>query len=220
MANASTVGFGLRTTMVVGNTPATSGQSEYKIKSGLGVGIFKNNPVSLQDSGGDQGYLQDASFATTDDGGAGGATYTNASHAPLIGSFNGCFFVNSTTKKPTFANSVAASTTFGTDYNTGSNDGLGFVNDNPFQEYVTKADAAVTQAMYGDAGYNTNSFTASDAKDGQSTVTLDIGGGADSTHMFKLVRSANDPENKDNTAVGSNQIVVISGASNLYNGDN
>ena len=63
MANASTVGFGLRTTMVVGNTPATSGQSEYKIKSGLGVGIFKNNPVSLQDSGGDQGYLQDASFA-------------------------------------------------------------------------------------------------------------------------------------------------------------
>ena len=76
MANASTTGFGLRTTMTVGNTPATSGQSEYKIKSGLGVGIFKNNPVSLQDAGGDQGYLQDASFATTDDGGAGGAALT------------------------------------------------------------------------------------------------------------------------------------------------
>ena len=111
-------------------------------------------------------------------------------------------------------------TTFGTDYNTGSSDGLGFVNDNPFQEYVGKSDAVVTQAMYGDAGYNVNSFTASDAKDGQSTVTLDIGGGAASTHMFKLVRSANDPENKDNTAIGSNQIVVIAGASNLYNGDN
>jgi hypothetical protein len=38
--------------------------------------------------------------------------------------------------------------------------------------------------------------------------------------MVKLVRSANAPENKDNTAVGANQIVVISGASNLYNGDN
>ena len=210
MANASTTGFGLRTVTTVGNTPATSGQSEYKIKSGLGVGIFKNNPVSLQD----------ASFATTDDGGQGGATYDNSGHAPLIGVFNGCFFVNSTTSKPTFANSVAASTTFGTDYNTGSDDGLGFVNDNPFQEYETKADAAVTQAMYGDAGYNVNSFTASDAVSGQSTVTLDIGGGAASTHMFKLVRSANDPENKDNTATGSNQIVVIAGASNLYNGDN
>ena len=91
---------------------------------------------------------------------------------------------------------------------------------NPQQEYTIKADAAVTQAMIGDAGYNTNSFSAGDAKDGQSTVTLDIGGGAATTHMFKLVRSANDPENKDNTAVGSNQIVVIAGASNLYNGDN
>jgi len=217
MANASTTGFGLRTTMVVGNTPATSGQSEYKIKSGLGVGIFKNNPVSLQDGSGDQGYLQDASFATTDDGGSGGAAYDNSGHAPLIGSFNGCFFVNSTTKKPTFANSVAASTTFGTDYNTGSNDGIGFVNDNPQQEYVIKADAAVTQAMIGDAGYNTNSFTATDAKDGQSTVTLDIGGGAATTHMFKLVRSADDPNNNDLGSVGANVIVAIAQASNLYN---
>ena len=83
-----------------------------------------------------------ASFATTDDGGSGGAAFDNTGHAPLIGVFNGCFFINSTSGKPTFANSVAASTTFGTDYNTGSNDGIGFVNDNPNQEYVGKADAS------------------------------------------------------------------------------
>ena len=207
MANASTVGFGLRTSATVGNTPATSGQSNYKIKSGLGVGIFKNNPVSLQD----------ASFATTDDGGSGGAAYDNSGHAPLIGVFNGAFYIDSSTSKPTFANSVAASTTFGTDYNTGSTDGIGFVNDNPQQEYVIKADAAVTQAMIGDAGYNTNSFTAGNAKDGQSTVTLDIGGGAATTHMFKLVRSADDPQNNDLTAVGANVVVSIAQASNLYN---
>ena len=40
MANASTVGFGFRSTMTVGNTPATQGQSEYKIKSGTAKGIF------------------------------------------------------------------------------------------------------------------------------------------------------------------------------------
>ena len=217
MANASTTGFGLRTTSTVGNTPATSGQSNYKIKSGLGVGIFKNNPVSLQDASGDQGYLQDASFNTTDDTGSGGAAFDNSGHAPLIGVFNGAFFINSSTSKPTFANSVAASTTFGTDYNTGSNDGIGFVNDNPQQEYIIKADAAVTQAMIGDAGYNTNSFSAGDAKDGQSTVTLDIGGGAATTHMFKLVRIADDPENNDATAVGCNVVVSIAQASNLYN---
>ena len=101
---------------------------------------------------------------------------------------------------------------------------LGFVIDNPFQEYVIKADAAVTQAMYGDAGYNCTNQTAvehtTNVTDGQSLVKLHISGGAASTKMVKLVRSANAPENKDNTAVGANQIVVISGASNLYNGDN
>ena len=219
MAN-KTEGFGLRPVMTLGNTPATSGQSNYKIESGLDVGIFKNNPVSLNDGGataGEQGYLQDASFATTDDGGTGGASYTNASHALLVGVFNGAFYIDNSTSKPTFANSVAAGTTFGTNYNTGSTDGFGFVNDNPFQEYVGKSDAVVTQSMYGSAGYNTNSFTASDAKDGQSTVTLDIGGGSAGTHMFKLVRSADDPNNNDNSAIGSNQIVVIAPASSLYN---
>jgi len=217
MAN-QTEGFGLRMTMTTGNTPATQGQSEYKIESGLGVGIYKNNPCSIQDAaGGSQGYLQDASFATTDDTGAGGATFNNTGHAPLIGVFNGAFYVNSTTSKPTWANSIAASTTFGTDYNTGSDDGLGFVNDNPQQEFVIKADDAVTQAMYGDAGYNTNSFSASDAISGQSTVKLDIGGGAAVTKMFKLVRGADDPDNKDYSVLNSNVIVNIARDSNLYN---
>ena len=222
MANAHSTGFGFRSTMTVGNTPATQGQSEYKIKSGTAKGIFKNDPVSIQDSSGDQGYLQDAAFNATSDTGAGGQSFDNSGHAPLIGVFNGAFFVATTTKKPTFANSFVGGTTFATDYNTGSADGLGFVIDNPSQEYVIKADAAVTQAMYGDAGYNcTNQDgTSSQVTDGQSLVKLHISGGAASTKMVKLVRSANAPENKDNGAVNSNQIVVISGASNLYNGDN
>ena len=222
----STTGFGFRSTMTVGNTPATQGQSEYKIKSGSAKGIFKNDPVSIEDSGGNQGYIQDAAFAAVADGGAGGQLFDNSGgsdHSPLIGVFNGAFYVATTTKKPTFANSFVAATTFAVDYNTGSNDGLGFVIDNPFQEYVIKADAAVTQAMYGDAGYNCTNQTAVEGttiQDGQSLVKLHISGGAASTKMVKLVRSANAPENKDNSAVGANQIVVISGASNLYNGDN
>jgi hypothetical protein len=222
MANASTVGFGFRSTMAVGNTPATQGQSEYKIKSGTAKGIFKNDPVSIQDASGDQGFIQDAAFQTTSDTGAGGTTFDNSAHAPLIGVFNGAFYVATTTKKPTFANSFVAGTTFAVDYNTGSSDGLGFVIDNPFQEYVIKADAAVTQAMYGDAGYNCTDQAgdSTTVTEGQSLVKLNIAGGAASTKMVKLVRSANAPENKDNTAAGSNQIVIISGASNLYNGDN
>ena len=217
MAN-ETGGFGLRSVYTLGSSPATQGLSEYPIETAPGKGLYQNDPASKQCAG-SIGYLQDAANATMDDGKTGGAGWAinTASILPMTGVFNGAFYIDSATSKPTFANSVAASTTFGTDYNTGSSDGIGFVNDNPQQEYVIKADAIVTQAMIGDAGYNTNSFTAGDAKDGQSTVTLDIGGGADATHMFKLVRSADDPENNDLGAVGANVVVSIAQASNLYN---
>ena len=62
MANASTTGFGLRMVMNVGNTPATSGQSEYKIQTAPGVASNKGDPMSVQSSNGDQGYIQDAAF--------------------------------------------------------------------------------------------------------------------------------------------------------------
>jgi hypothetical protein len=67
MAANQTEGFGFRQAPTVGSTPATGGQAEYKIKSGLGVGIFQNNPVSHQAAAGDDGYLQDitASLWTT-----------------------------------------------------------------------------------------------------------------------------------------------------------
>ena len=215
MANRSTTGFGLKMAMRIGNTPAISGQSKYDIKDNTGVGLFKGNPAALEDSSGDQGFLQDMSFATTDDGGNGGLAYAAGTDASLVGVFNGAFFIDNTTSKPTFANSVAAAQRFGTNPNTGSTNGIGFVNDDPFQEYVVKADAAVTQAIKGQCG-NVNNFTATDAKDGQSTVTLDVGA-LDETHMFRVVRSAEDPENEDLTAVGANVIVAINSAANLYN---
>jgi hypothetical protein len=222
MANASTTGFGLRAVMTVGNTPATSGQSEYFIQTTPGVGSFKGDPVSVQDSGGAQGFVQDASFTTTDDGGAGGTSYTNTSEALLIGVFNGFFYISST-GKPTFANSVDASTATSVNYNTGSNNITAFVIDNSNQEYVIKADAALgtdaatAQAKFGAANQmNTNNYTASSNNDGQSITTLDIGSAA-TTAMFTLVRSANDPENSDLTAAGANIIVKIAKSSSLYN---
>ena len=222
MANASTTGFGLRAVMNVGNTPATSGQSEYLIQTAPGVGSYKGDPVSFQDSGGAQGYVQDASFTTTDDGGAGGTSYNNTADALLIGVFNGFFYIDSN-GKPTFANSVAASTTTSVNYNTGSSSITAYVIDNPNQEYVVKADAAfgtdeaTAQAKFGAANQmNVNNWTASSNKDGQSITTLDVGSAA-ATAMFTVVRSANDPENKDLTAAGANVIVTIGKSSALYN---
>ena len=213
MANRSTSGFGLRTAMKLGNSPAISGQSKYAIKSGLGVGIFKGNPASIQLAG-DTGFIQDSAFSTTDDGNDGGIDFTTANDALLVGVHNGVFFIDGTTNKPTFANSVAASATFGTNPNTGSTNGVAFVNDDPDQEYVVKADAAVGQAIFGLCG-NINDFAAGDAKDGASTATFDSGTQGE-TKMFRIVRSAEDPDNEDLTAAGANIIVVINAAANTY----
>ena len=217
MAN-QTAGFGFRQAPTVGSTPATGGQAEYKVKSGLGIGIFPNKPVSQQYTDGDDGYLQDITAGTMDDGIAGGVDWSTGTSniQPIVGVFNGIFYINSSTSKPTFANHVLASTTFGTDYNTGSSDGIGFVNDNPMQEYTCKADAAVTQANLLSTFNSTDGATAGTQTNGQSTVKLNIAS-ADATSMFRIVRTANDPANNDNTAVNSNVIVQIDPAASISN---
>ena len=217
MAN-QTAGFGFRQAPTVGSTPATGGQAEYKVKSGLGIGIFQNNPVSQQHTSGDDGYLQDATADTMDDGIAGGADWSTGTSntQPIVGVFNGIFYINSSTSKPTFANHVLASTTFGTDYNTGSNDGVGLVNDNPMQEYTCKADAAVTQANLLSTFNPTDGATAGTQTNGQSTVKLNIAS-ADATSMFRIVRTANDPANNDNSVANSNVVVQIDPAASISN---
>jgi len=217
MAN-QTGGFGFRQAPTVGSTPATGGQAEYMVKSGLGVGIFQNNPVSQQHTAGDDGYLQDTTADTMDDGIAGGVDWSTGTSniQPIVGVFNGIFYVNSSTSKPTFANHVLSGTTFGTDYNTGSNDGIGLVNDNPMQEYTCKADAAVTQANLLSTFNPTDGATAGTQINGQSTVKLNIAS-ADATSQFRIVRTANDPENNDNTLANSNVIVQISPAASISN---
>ena len=218
MANTNTGGFGLRAVMTVGNTPATSGQSEYKIQTTPGVASNKGDPMNVQDAG-NQGFIQDVAFTTLDNGGVGGTAWSTAggnAEPGCIGVFNGAFFIDST-GKPTFANNVVASQATSKDYNTGSNDIIAFVNDNPMQEYVVKADAAVAQSLIGAANaMNMNNYTATDNKDGQSITTLDVGSTATTT-MFTVVRNANDPENKDQTAPGCNFVVTIMKGSALYN---
>ena len=221
MANASTTGFGLRAVMTVGNTPATSGQSEYHIQTAPGVASNKGDPMSFNDGGataGEAGMVQDASFTVTDDGGNGGTVWTTANSALLLGVFNGAFFIDAT-GKPTFANNIVAGQTTSADYNTGSDDITAFIIDNPNQEYVVKADAALAQTLLGVnpmQGFNTNNYTATDNKDGQSISTLDVGSTA-TTIMFTAVRNANDPINKDQTAAGCNFVVTIMKGSALYN---
>ena len=210
MAN-ETGGFGLRSVYTLGSSPATQGLSEYPIKSAPGKGLYQNDPCSKQGAG-DTGYLQDAANATMDDGLTGGAGWAinTGNILPMTGVFNGAFYVDGTTSKPTWSNTVASGQTFGTDYNTGSSDGIGFVNDNPMQEYVVKAAAATAiSIMVPDLTYNMADLGTS-YSNGQSTAKLATGASAAAgagQYAFNIVRVANDPLNSDNSAVNSNVIV-------------
>ena len=214
MATQSTVGFGFRAANRLGNTPSIQGQAKYQLQTAPGVALMKNDPASIQDAG-NQGFIQDASFATTDDGGTGGAAYNSTNHAKLVGVLNGFFFIDSTTKKPTFANNVAASQAFGTNPNTGSTNGFAFVNNDPYQEYICKADAAVPQAEQNDLAFNCNNNDGT-SKDGQSVVTLEMGSANAATSMFTIIGTAEDPENEDITAAGCNVRVVMAADARLY----
>ena len=219
MANNSTAGYGCRAVMTVGSTPATSGQSEYKLYDYAGAAfntIFKGDPVSLNagTQAAEKGYIQDATYASTDDDNSGGAGWQNSADPLLLGVFNGAFYIDAGTSKPTFANSVTSGTNFAVDYNTGSSDGTAFVMDNPNQEFNMRVNAAWQQNDVG-LNYNTGDNGATGIS-GMSDERLSIATVA-ATSMFTLVRGANIPGQNDYTADGSDVVVVIGSASHLYN---
>ena len=219
MSNNSTAGYGCRAVMTVGSTPATSGQSEYKLYDYAGAAfntIFKGDPVSLNagTQAAEKGYIQDATYDSTDDDNSGGAGWQNSADPLLLGVFNGAFYIDAGTSKPTFANSVTSGTNFAVDYNTGSSDGTAFVMDNPNQEFNMRVNAAWQQNDVG-LNYNTGSNGATGIS-GMSDERLSIATVA-ATSMFTLVRGANIPGQNDYTTDGSDVVVVIGSASHLYN---
>ena len=222
MANLNTQGYGCRAIAPLGNTPATQGQSKYPIKSGLGVRILKNEPIGPQDGSGDIGYMQSLAPATMDDTGTGGASWDADATTPqtCVGVSNGAFYIDGTSKKPTWANSVAASQTFATNPNTGNSDGVVFVNDYPFQEYMVRMDAALgasvdaAQAAYLVKYMNQNN--GGSGYEGQSQATLDYQGTTDNGRMWKIVRSGEVPNQEDVTAAGCDVVVAFNTSANQF----
>jgi hypothetical protein len=227
MANTSTAGYGLRAVMTVGNTPATSGQSEYQIygqgattgSAVLSKTFFKGDLVSINDGTGttaaQKGYIQDASYSATDDAGGGGADFDNSASPLLAGVFNGAYYVAASTSKPTWSNSFDIGTSVAVDYNTGSRGVTGFVIDNPNQEYCIRANDAWTQADVA-TSFNTGSNGATGIS-GMSDERLGVDAAAAATSALTLLRNANIPDQKDQTVAGCDVVVIINKASALFN---
>ena len=179
MANRNTQGFGLIPAGTLGQTPATSGQGKYKIDAGYATTIYQNGAVASS-----AGYIIDGQ--TTD--------------APILGVLNGIFYNAATTLKPTFSNHYVQVTP------ANSEDIDAFVFDNPQQMYVVATDAAVAQAGFLET-YDMNT-SAGSTTTGKSSATLDIDDTSADAASFRLLRSAEDPENDDITAAFASVVVV------------
>jgi hypothetical protein len=140
MANADAP-FGLLPIGKVGQNRDAQGLSEYNIAANSSA-IYQNDPVQALNTG----YI-------------GVASTTNVS---LLGSLNGVFYTNASTKKPTWANNLAASNT--------ATDIVGFVTDDPYERYEIQASSTLPIA---DIFLNGNIvYTAGSSANYVSKVTL------------------------------------------------
>ena len=187
MANRNTSGFGLISVGTIGSTPATQGQGKYYIDAGATVDLFQGSAVKSS-----AGYIITAQAAITN---------------TCIGVFNGIFYNASTTLKPTWANWYNQPIT-----PANSEDITCFVIDNPTQLFVGSIDAAAAQAEYGKT-YGLTVTAAGSEISGQSSSTLTYSTRHATANQWRLVRSAEDPENNENATFRS---VVVAHNLNQY----
>ena len=182
MANRNTQGFGLIAQGTVGSTMASQGQGKYLIDAGYNADLFQGTAVKSS-----AGYIITAQAAITN---------------TCIGVLNGIFYNDATTKKPTFANFYNQPIT-----PANSEDITAFVIDNPNQLFVGAIDAAAAQAEYGKT-YGLTVTAAGSEISGQSSSTLTYATRHATNNQWRLVRTAEDPENNDIAAANCSVVVA------------
>ena len=183
MANRNTTGFGLIAVGTVGSTPATQGQGKYYIDAAYDKSLYQGTVVQSK-----VGYMKVGQNAITD---------------ATIGVLNGIFYNAATTKKPTWANFYNQPIT-----PANSEDITAFVIDNPLQLFMGSVDAAVTQANYGKTYGLTTGDPGGSTTSGQSSSEVIVAGVSATANSWRLLRTAEDPENNDIAAVNSTVIVA------------
>ena len=182
MANRNTTGFGLIPQGTVGSTPATQGQGKYYIDAAYDKSLYQGTAVQSK-----VGYIKVGQNGITD---------------KTIGVLNGIFYNAATTQKPTWANFYNQPIT-----PANSEDITAFVIDNPLQLFVVNLDQAQTQAQYGKTYGMTTGDPAGSSTSGQSSSELIIAGVHVTDNSWRLLRTAEDPENNDIAADNCSVIV-------------
>ena len=126
--------------------------------------------------------------------------HTANNSAAVIGVFNGCFYTDPTTKKPTFRNSYPGSIV--------ASDITAFVVDDPDAVFLMDADAAFTRAdLYQNYSVTTGG---GNTTTGISEVQLDVSvSGTNASFVIQAIDISQDPDNSDTTSANANVLVRI-----------
>jgi len=179
MANQSG-NFGLRPSRMLGGTPFNNSQNRYRILKNYGTAIFQGDLVAASDNG-----TIIRATATTN---------------PVVGVFNGVFYTDPTTQKPTFKNYYPGTVS--------ANDIIANVIDDPNVVFEIKADETFAN---GDlfANYKITA-TAGDTASGSSRESLDVSSAdSSSTFVLQAIDISQDPDNSDQATSNVNVLVRI-----------
>jgi|TARA_Y100001938_G_scaffold67561_1_gene93740 hypothetical protein len=180
MANVSEK-FGLRPYRKLDGTPLVGAQNRYTIASNYGTAIFQGDLVQPTTAGNIERHTPNTSDA-------------------VVGVFNGVFYTDPTTSKPTFKNFYPGSIV--------ASDITAFVVDDPDAVFLVDADEAFTRAdlFKNYSMTNTTGVTAT----GISKTQLDVSvSGTATTFVVQAIDISQDPDNSDTSSANANVLVRI-----------
>tara|TARA_B000000609_G_C24060205_1_gene286138 strand:+ start:152 stop:730 length:579 start_codon:yes stop_codon:yes gene_type:complete len=173
--------FGLRPYRKLDGTPLAGAQNRYTIKANYDQNIFQGDLVIPVSTGNIERHVYNTSEA-------------------VVGVFNGCFFTDPTTQKPTYKNFYPASTN--------ASDIVAFVVDDPDAVFLMNADAAFTRAdLFKNYSLDSNNGSTTT---GISQAMLDVSvSGTATTFAVQAIDISQDPENSDTSTSNANVLVRI-----------
>ena len=175
--------FGFRPVLMMGSAYNGQGQQQMTIASNETNSIFMGDPVVLNANG--------------------SISRGSSAGAELVGIFNGCFYTDPTSQKPTFSNHYPGAIV--------ADDIVANVISDPDVIFEVKVDDANGGRAQVGSTANIATYAAGNTKSGISGVSLDGSTFATSNASnFAVYDLSTDPDNSDYTVANANILVRIS----------
>ena len=192
MANQDAA-FGFRAIGGTGSSYETQGTSKYQINDNWTNAIFQGDLVGAGD-----GAVTDRAGTTSVKGYIFGSI---AASTINLGVFNGCFYIDPTTSKPTWKNYYPGAVNI----TTGKIEA--YCYDNPQQLYVAQTAGTFTQTDACSLVDN-DTYAAGSTINGQSACELAATSKV-TTGQWRIIRISEDPDNSDTGSANSNWVVRL-----------